>query len=294
LYTNVPTQRNKAWEIFPFPCIGEFWFLEFGLSQHPRFQDIIRLLQQPPSLAYSLPSTQLSSSFDSVVSQILSDPPARRLLDLGTCIGQDLRALRLAGAPTSTLYGSDVFPEFEAVGHSLFLDAGTFADRFFTADVFDDSVTAPLNATAGMWDVVTMTMFLHQFDRTQQQAIAARAVRLLKHERGAMIIGNNTGQTDEGEIELKPPFIVAGEERVLWRQSRESMRDFWEKAVEEFEKSTGGKGESWREQWEIWCEYDQIQIEAREKERQEKGDVRFFKGGQQRRILFCVKRIADP
>lgn len=186
-----------------------------------------------------------------------------------------------------------MFPEFEAAGHSLFLDKNTFAHRFFAADIFNDSATAPLNTTARMWDIVTMTMFLHQFDRTQQQAIAARAVRLLRHNSGAMIIGSNTGQTEQGEIKLKPPFVLPGEERGIWRQSRESMRDFWEKAVEDLENINGGQEEQWKERWEIWVEYDQVQIKAREEERQKKGEVRFFQGGQQRRILFRVKRIAD-
>lgn len=173
----------------------------------------------------------------------------------------------------------------------MFVDAHTFSNRFFVADVFDDNPVAPLNATAGMWDVVTMTMFLHQFDRDQQKAAATMAVRLLRHDCGSMIVGNNTGQLNEGEIKLGEPFAARGGQKILWRQSRESMIDFWVKALEEFEESAGRERESWKKRWEVWCEYDEMQIEKREKERKEKGEVRFFQGDQQRRILFCVKRI---
>jgi hypothetical protein len=56
--------------------------------------------------------------------------PAPKFLDLGTCLGQDLRAL-YDRVPISRLYGSDVLPEFEGTGHALLKDAYRFIPEYF-------------------------------------------------------------------------------------------------------------------------------------------------------------------
>ena len=214
---------------------------------------------------------------------ILTNPAQRRLLDIGTCVGQDLRMLRRAGAPTQTLYGTDLFRDFEAVGHALFRDEATFQRRFFAADVMDSSITSPLEVTRGLWDVVSTTMMLHQFALGEQKIIAARMLRLLRPVRGSMLLGSNTGQVEAGELQMKPPFVAEGEEKVVFRQSKETMVQLWEEAI----CSLGEAKESWR----ISCEYDLEQLERREAERREKGEVRYFQGEGQRRILFSVERL---
>jgi len=213
---------------------------------------------------------------------------SRRLLDVGTCVGQDLRMLQHAGVPSSTLYGTDIFAGFEHVGHSFFRDRDSFADRFFVADVFDDSDASPLNLTAGMWDVVSATMFLHQFDLVAQKRIAARLLRLLRPCKGSMLIGNNTGELVASSIPLRAPFCKEGEKKELFRQSRESMREMWEETVREYNTAAS---QDVKAEFNIWCEYDRKEAEKREQEMKKEGQVRFFRGDGQRRILWCVERL---
>ena len=110
------------------------------------------------SVDYSLPPiyNDLGHPLYSKVLQILTAenglserPP--KLLDLGTCVGQDLRVLHHDGAPISALYGSDVFAAFEGVGHALFRDLDRFTpDHFIVGDIFKaDDHTSSLGRTAG-------------------------------------------------------------------------------------------------------------------------------------------------
>jgi hypothetical protein len=217
------------------------------------------------------------------------NPSGRRLLDIGTCCGQDLRILRQSGAPPGSLYGTDLFPAFESIGHSLFCDADTFSNQFFAANVLSDDPNNPLSTTQGLWDVVTATMMLHQFNLDEQKIIAARMIRLLKPTKGSMILGSNTGQLEAAALIMKPPFVKEGEERWVYRQSKESMAELWWEAID----GLGEEGEKTktRTKWRVECDYDLKQHAARERERKEKGEVRYFQGDGQRRILYSVTRI---
>ncbi|QSZ29598.1 hypothetical protein DSL72_004114 [Monilinia vaccinii-corymbosi] len=105
-YESIITVRDLAWDVFPWACVGEFWFIMFGLSRHPQYQQLIRLLTSKAARGPSEASP--------------------KFLDIGTCIGQDLRALHRDGAPLSSLYGIDAIPEFETIGYALFRDEDHF------------------------------------------------------------------------------------------------------------------------------------------------------------------------
>lgn len=50
------------------------------------------------------------------------DNVARTFLDLGTCLGQDVRKLIFDGAPVDSVYGTDLLAEFVEIGYDLFRD----------------------------------------------------------------------------------------------------------------------------------------------------------------------------
>ncbi|TVY85534.1 Methyltransferase ausD, partial [Lachnellula suecica] len=153
--------REQAWSIFPWPCIGEFWFLELGLSRHP--------------------------SYPLILSQLKTPDPNHTLLDLGTCLGQDLRELAHAGVPISSLYGADLISGFEQAGHSLFRDADRFEkDRFITGDVMTDDEGDGLVETRGTWGLVHIAMFLHIWSLEDQERACENILKLLRPEAGAM------------------------------------------------------------------------------------------------------------
>lgn len=64
-YANeVKSQRNKAWEVHHYPCLGRFRFLELGISSSDAYREVIRRLKD-----------------------------GQKLLDMGCCVGQDVRKL---------------------------------------------------------------------------------------------------------------------------------------------------------------------------------------------------------
>ena len=96
---------------------------------------------------------------------LLKDPMSpRKFLDLGTCLGQDLRKMCFDGVPVDRLYGTDLFPRYETIGHRLFRDAATLQGRFLVADLLEPREEDALAKTAGSWDVINIIMFLHIWD----------------------------------------------------------------------------------------------------------------------------------
>ena len=242
------------------PCIGLWWWLVLGLSTHPHYPTLLAHLKTFPT----------------------AFPP--KLLDLGTCLGQDLRKLIRDGVPSEYLYGSDLFPGYEAVGHSLFRDSETFKNRFITADIFDESVSSPLTKTEGTWDVISVFMFLHAFDKNHQVLACRRILKLLKREKGSTVIGAQSASVNAGEEHLKAPFLKEGVEKVVFRHSKETFRELWEEAarLEDVEVS-------------IEVEY-RPRFELGEEE-EVQGDTegqKFWKAknaSDQRRMFFLVERV---
>ncbi|KAI0162497.1 hypothetical protein BJ166DRAFT_591362 [Pestalotiopsis sp. NC0098] len=170
--------REEAWQIFPWPCIGEFWFIEQGLLRHP---DYSRVLAQ------------------------VTKTPDSKFLDLGTCLGQDLRTLAYDGAPVSSLYGADMCEAWRDAGYSLFNDRDRLGpSHFITGDIFSDS--DDLAKTRGTWDIVHISMFLHLFSLPDQEAASRNILRLLKATPGSSIVGTQTGSLDVGNFVLQPPL----------------------------------------------------------------------------------------
>ena len=212
------SQRDEAWDIFPFACLGQFWFLLFGLARHPAYPRVLELLTEPP----------VPSAADAA-----AEP---RYLDLGTCLGQDLRRLHHAGVPARRLHGCDVFAAFERCGHALFRDADRLAPgaHFIVGDLLTD-VERPataLGATAGTWAVVGLFMFLHLFDLADQERACAAALRLLRRDGPALVVGAQTGTVAPGEMTLRPPFCREGEHRTAYRHSTDTMVAMWERVGE--------------------------------------------------------------
>lgn len=101
------------------------------------------------------------------------------------------------GVPVQSVYGSDIFSDYERVSHELFRDADTFKGRFISADIFDEDINNALVKTEGTWDVINIVMFLHIFDWATQIRACKRIIKLLSRKSGSMVIGAQTGSTRE-------------------------------------------------------------------------------------------------
>ena len=169
----------------------------------------------------------------STVLERLCSPQSPKFLDLGTCLGQDVRKLVFDGAPLNNVYGADIFPDYERLGQELFRDQDRFQDRFIAGDLFDDGPNNRLAETRGTWDIVSITMFLHIWDWDNQVTACKQILKLLKPQKGSMIIGSQAGLTEPKRLQLQPPHVNPGEERYLYRHSPDSFRKMWHQVQED-------------------------------------------------------------
>ncbi|KAK7723900.1 hypothetical protein SLS64_000231 [Diaporthe eres] len=107
--TNPTTsKRDKAWDIFPYPCIGQFRFLNLSLSKKPSYERLLERLRDGATY-----------------------------LDVGCCIGQDIRKLVHDGAPGGSLHGAELQEGFIGLGYDFFRDRDTLGATLVQADVFN-------------------------------------------------------------------------------------------------------------------------------------------------------------
>ena len=119
-----------------------------------------------------------------------------RFLDIGCCLGQDIRKLVYDGVPGQNLAGAELNGGFIDLGYELFRDRDTLEARFVTADILDGGGAA-LKEFEGQLDVVQLGMILHLFTWEQQVTAFEHAVKLLKPDtKGVAIIGQAVGNID--------------------------------------------------------------------------------------------------
>lgn len=247
-----------AWEIFPWPCVGQFWFISFGLSLHPAY----------PSLLARFRSSDLTST-------------PIKFLDLGTCLGQDLRKLAFDGVPVQSLYGSDIAHDYERVGHQLFRDGDRFTDRFIAADFFEeDAEKSGLAKTEGSWDFINIIMILHLFDWPTQIQACRRILKLLSRKPGSMVIGEQSGSTEPREYVLKPPMVAEGEHKTMYLHSDNTFIEMW--------RVVGREAGRVLKIEVVYDDQDDRDMRAKE---EQMGKKRFFSEAEQRFLFFTVEVV---
>lgn len=100
------SQRERGFKTWPCPCIGHLRFLELTAATRPTYPNIVSRLKS-----------------------------GQTYLDVGCCLGQDLRKLMSDGAPSSqAMYGIDIEPAFFDLGYELFRDKEKMQATFLSAD----------------------------------------------------------------------------------------------------------------------------------------------------------------
>ena len=208
---NFTSKRDKAWSLFPFPCVGNFNFTTLSISDHP--------------------------SYSKVVSALKSPWPTRTLLDLGCCFAQDLRKLAYDGIDSEQLYGSDIEGAYFNLGYELFADKAFMKAKFFAADIFaDDDAWKDVE---GKMDFIYIGSFLHLFTWDDQIRICRRLVRILKPAPGSIIFGRQTALLKAREVAL----YQDEEGAKTWRHDAESFKRMWDI----ISRKTGTKWKVWTE-----------------------------------------------
>ncbi|KDQ57217.1 hypothetical protein JAAARDRAFT_131509 [Jaapia argillacea MUCL 33604] len=170
---------------YPYPCIRAFHYVNLMMSKNAVYPDIVREGKERGDTLF---------------------------LDLGCCMGTDVRKLALDGYPARNILGCDLREEYITLGYKLFQDRKKSEIRFLAADIFDVPLTHkpsnadPTSATqlaqlqGSLTHVYTGALF-HLFDEATQYAIAARVGVLLKREKGAVVFGRHQGLEDAGMID---------------------------------------------------------------------------------------------
>ncbi|KAK6407495.1 hypothetical protein LTR95_018537 [Oleoguttula sp. CCFEE 5521] len=194
---HITAVRDKAWAIHPYPCIGRWRFLDLGLGLHRSYPDVRARLKTGE----------------------------QTFLDLGCAFAQDVRRLAADGVDTTKLYGCDLRLDFLDLGYELFCDKETLKATFFEADVFAES--GMLDQYEGHFDIIQASSFFHLFDREHQKRVAHRVVKLLKPQKGSLLLGRHVGSWEPRETPWRDGY---GKH---FRHNEGSWQELWDQVSEE-------------------------------------------------------------
>ena len=194
-------QRDKAFTLGTYACIGQLRFLNASLPSHPSYPAILSLLRRGASY-----------------------------LDAGCCFAQELRYLVHAGIPSTQLYGFDIEPKFFEYGYDLFRDRKTLQAIFVPGDIIAESNSkegSELDNLVGQMDVVFANSFLHVWDWHDMIVATKRLVSFTKANKGSMVVGRQLGSVNA----ISHAMPTKGGSN--WRHNVQSMERFWKQVGEE-------------------------------------------------------------
>lgn len=195
-------QRDKAFSLGTYACIGQLRFLNASLPSHPSYPAILSLLLRSGAT----------------------------YLDAGCCFAQELRYLVRAGVPSKQLYGFDIEPEYFEYGYELFCDRDTLQATFVAGDVLAEpgaEKSGGLDGLVERMDVVFANSFLHVWDWDEMLVATKRLVSFTKAKKGSMVVGRQLGSVKASSHEMP---TKGGSN---WRHDVESMKKFWKQVGEE-------------------------------------------------------------
>ncbi|KAJ5935203.1 hypothetical protein N7466_004750 [Penicillium verhagenii] len=190
-YSKIQPDRilQHVMNVFPYPCIGSFRFLDMSISKLPVYPEILSRLKS-----------------------------GQKLLDVGCAIGQEIRHLVYNGVQSENIYASDLGKDFFSIGYDLFADRETLKSTFIDSDIFDDNSDLVKTLTDNM-DIINAASFFHLFTWDQQITVAKRLVSLLRAQPGSLLVGRQVGRFDAVDpSEAKGPF----------RHNMETWKRLWE------------------------------------------------------------------
>ena len=167
------------------------------------------------------------------MSHLKSNASAQHL-DVGCCLGQDIRKLLLDGVPPSQVTGLEVEPGFIDLGFSLFKDKDRLATRFLKANVLTDIDT--LSQFEGKISSIYIGMVLSLFNHEEQKTVLRNLLKMLVDDGTGILLGNTVGHVDG----LMQPAMM-GKMTLLHNL------ETWKKLCKEIEEETGFKIQTWEE-----------------------------------------------
>lgn len=139
-------------------------------------------------------------------------------LDVGCCVGQDIRKLVYDGAPSENIYGSELRPEYIELGYELFRDRNSLKTKMIApGNIYDlKDGKGGLNELAekGGVDTIHASCFIHLFDYDGQIEVCTLLTKLLKDKKGSKLVGRQAGAWD-------------GQARLLMTKASTNSKSMW-------------------------------------------------------------------
>jgi SAM-dependent methyltransferase len=169
-------------------------------------------------------------SYRSVLDDLKTNRGAKHL-DIGCCVGQDIRKLVVDGVRSSQITAIELEPQFVELGYQLFLDKDRLQTRFFTANILtDDEVVKELE---GQMSSVHMNLVLHLFTRDEQKKVLGNVLRILAP--GGILLGSTVANEDGIEQSLLGKMTM-----------RHNLRT-WSALIQELQTEMGLTLTTWEE-----------------------------------------------
>ena len=137
-----------------------------------------------------------------------------------------MRRLISDGAPSQNMYGTDIIPDFWALGLELFRDRATLNAKFQIDDIFD--ADSPLkkdekDGLRGKADVIYLGTVLHLFGWEEQVRALAALAPVCKVGGEGMVLGCGVGWSPGREFSTE----WENETKVMFYHDNETMREMW-------------------------------------------------------------------
>ncbi|KAI0789004.1 hypothetical protein BC629DRAFT_1677636 [Irpex lacteus] len=205
--------QKEAYAEHPYPCIRGFHFVNLMMAANPIYPEVL----------------EAGKSGNTV------------LIDVGCCLGSDVRKLVSDGYPARNVVGVDLRQQFLDLGHRLY--GSSWDINFFTSDIFEVPYPFPEDISPDdtpISDVKHVTQLrgrithfytgalFHLFDESTQYALALRVAELLKREPGAIVFGRHQGLSEAG-------YINDHLGRTRYGHSETSWPSLWKKVFSEVE-----------------------------------------------------------
>ncbi|KAJ9632833.1 hypothetical protein H2204_007563 [Knufia peltigerae] len=206
--------RDQGWAILPFPCIGQFRFLELERTiTDPRYQATLTRLRHEGS--------------------------TDALLDVGCFVGQIVRALAFNGADPARLYGTDLEQAYLDLGFDLFRDSSKLDRSHFVAgDMLLEPRDPRLDLFMGKMTIIHASSFFHLFNWSLQIKAAKRCVEFMNPDvHNVMVFGGMIGREEPGDIH------GPGQSKLFMHNAAS-----WARLWEEVGEATGTR---WRTEFEF-------------------------------------------
>ncbi|KAI8980781.1 hypothetical protein BD414DRAFT_516481 [Trametes punicea] len=230
LKAHIVRVQAEATEAFPYPCIRTFDFVKPKISRLPCYEQLLSLAK--------------------------NDRDAL-LLDIGCCVGTDIRKVIADGYPAQNIIASDLRPGFWSIGHKLFMsDPATFSVTFLPGDVLDSTFIGTTSVVyntphmprpalhklrelaplAGHMRAIHASNLFHLFTEANQAAIARALGALLAPTPGSMVFGTHIGRPKKGLRTEAPPPAPGYLGSRMFCHDAQSWTDLWDGVI--FRKGT--------------------------------------------------------